>query len=144
MKLQYNPPSWLIVIETVVSMVLIVIAAVTMSTQPCSVSEFPFSAKVWLLITGVVGLFYALYVFIFMVVAFCVCFICCLAPVMILALLVKILFFISWAIVGIVMLSLGHSLATDCTLVFAFMIVGIIFLLLDIYPSYKYTKIEES
>ena len=131
------------VIEAVVAIALIAVGAVTLTTEKCGVSQISFNLNTWVLVTGCVGLFYALYVFIVMGAFLCVCLICCIVPAFWITLFAKSLFCVVWAIVGIIMLALGGPhFITDCPVAFAFAIVGVVALLLDVYPTYKFTTVE--
>ncbi len=116
-----------------------------MHKQPCGTDEINFSLNVWLLAAGCFGLFYALFAFIIMVIAFaCICFICCMLPILYIALLGKVLLYIGWAIVGILFLAFNQQLVSDCPVVYGFTIAAIVLLILDTIPTVRHIKIEES
>ena len=144
MRISYNPPWWLIVVEAIVSISILVSGAITLNTEPCGTSQISFLLNVWLIVAGCIGLFYSMSVFIFMFL-FCACACCmlCLVPILMLVILAKFLFYIIWAIIGIVFLSTNPTLHSTCPVAFGFAIATVVLLLIDTIPTWKYTKVNE-
>lgn len=144
MKVEYSPPWWLVVLEAIVFLTILIVGIISMFIENFSVAQIGFSLNIWLVVGGAVGLFYALFVFVAMLlICFCSCWLVGLVGILFILICARVVFYVAWSAVGILFLAYGGSnLVNNCPLTFAFTIVAIFAFLLDLISAWKFSKIE--
>lgn len=141
---KYNAPMWFQVLQILVYVSCIIVAAVQQGACPV-VPALQLGLDVWLLVIGISGLLYALLPYLLIGLAIpCVCLLPCLLPLLVVAMVMKLPYFIAWFAIGITIICMLSSTVTLCPLVFAFSIVALTFTPVDLFLTFQYTKMDDN